>query len=89
MLVLYKDKAKGPKYQPDLQKDEYWVTIVIKPEAGLPLFSKGSQTGKVTKAYQALSPLVKGSIVIFNGRLYREDVEVKGEGCMAIVFSYS
>jgi hypothetical protein len=57
----------------------YWVFIVIQPGPGLASFSKGCHIGNLlTNPCTALGPLTKGSLVMFDGRLYRQEPEVKG-----------
>lgn len=92
MLVVYKDQSKSPYYKPLLEdnvKDDYLVFIVICEGPGLPSFSKGSHIENVpTNPFTPLGNLTKGQFLIFNGSLYRQEPEVKGEGVVGILLRY-
>lgn len=63
--------------------------IVIQPGPGLTSFSKGCHIGNLlTNPCTPLGPLTKGSLVMFDGRLYRQELEVKGKGIIGILLRY-
>jgi hypothetical protein len=88
-LVVYQQSPKSVFYKPLDGPQRYVVLIVIRPGPGLPWFSKGSQDGElVLNPFTPLDPLSRGSVVIFRASLYRQESEVRGEGCIAIVLKY-
>jgi hypothetical protein len=87
------DREKSIKWAPaDDNEETFWAFIVTHPGPGLASFWKGSHIGNVAHtgkvSYTTPGPLTKGSVLIFDGRIYRQEPEVKGKGIAGILLKY-